>query len=96
MVECELRAWIDSFKEFADDRTFVIPDAVGPLGGVFLHPSIVGCRTVFPEDDFPWIDLSHRVFDEKEKIDDFVAPEIPSAGLMPEILERVEAIERLV
>jgi len=96
LVECELRAWIDSFREFRDDRTFVIPDAVGPLGGVFLHPSIVGCRTVFPEDDFPWIDLSYRVFDEKEKIDDFVVPEIPNAGLMPEILKRVETLEKLI
>ncbi len=96
LVECELRAWIDSFREFRDDRTFVIPDAVGPLGGVFLHPSIVGCRTVFPEDDFPWIDLSYRVFDEKEKIDDFVVPEISNAGLMPEILKRVETLEKLI
>jgi uroporphyrinogen-III decarboxylase len=92
LVECELRTWIDSFKEFEDDRTSVIPDAVGPLGGVFLHPSIVGSRTVFPDDDFPWIDLSQRVFDSEEEVDDFAPPEIPSAGLMPQVLEKVEML----
>jgi len=96
LVECELRAWIDSFLDFNDDRTFVIPDSVGPLGGVFLHPSIVGCRTVFPEDDFPWIDLSYRAFDAKEKIDDFTTPDIHEAGLMPEILKRLETLDKLV
>jgi uroporphyrinogen-III decarboxylase len=94
LVEYELRAWIDSFKDFEDDRTSVIPDAVGPLGGVVLHPSIVGCKTVFPEDDFPWIDLSHRVFDTKEKVDDFCTPEIPTAGLMLEVLGKVEALRK--
>jgi len=96
LVEYELRTWIDSFRDFEDDRTFVLPNAVGPLGGVVLHPSIVGCKTVFPEDDFAWIDLRHRVFDSEEKIDDFVTPDIPSAGLMPETLERLEAVRRLV
>jgi len=96
LVECELRAWIDSFLDFDDDRTFVIPNAVGPLGGVFLHPSIVRCRTVFPEDDFPWIDLSYRVFDAKEKIDDFTTPDIQEAGLMPEILKRLETLDKII
>ena len=96
LIEYELRTWIDSFVDFDDDRTYVIPDAVGPLGGVVLHPSIVGCRTAFPVDDSPWIDLSYRAFDTKEKIDDFDTPDIPKAGLMPEILERVEAMRELV
>jgi len=96
LVEYELRTWIDSFQDIDDDRTFVIPDAVGPLGGVFLHPSIVGCRTVFPEDDFPWIDLSHVVFKTKEEIDDFTTPEIQEAGLMPDILKRLETLDKLI
>jgi len=96
LVEYELRAWIDSFQDFDDDRTFVIPDAVGPLGGVFLHPSIVGCRTVFPEDDFPWINLSYVVFKTKEEIDDFTTPEIQEAGMMPDILKRLETLDELI
>jgi hypothetical protein len=96
LVEYQLRIWIDSFRDFEDDRTSVLPNAVGPLGGVVLHPSVVGCRTVFPEDDFAWIDLRRRVFKTKEMIDDFVTPEIPEAGLMPETLERLRAVENLV
>jgi len=96
LVEHQLRTYIDSFKDFEDDRTWVIPGEVGPLGGVVLHPSIVGCRTIFPEDDFAWIDLSHRALDSKEKVDDFATPDIPTAGLMPETLERLDKIGKLV
>lgn len=96
LIEYQLRTWIDSFEDFKDDRTYVIPGAVGPLGGVVLHPSIVGCKAVFPEDDFAWIDLRYRIFDTKEKIDDFITPEIPEAGLMPETLGRVEEVRKLV
>jgi len=96
LVEYQLRAYIDSFRDFEDDRTWVIPGEVGPIGGVVLHPSIVGCRTTLPEDDFAWIDLSHRAFDSKEKIDDFATPDIPAAGLMPETLGRLQEVEKLV
>ncbi len=96
LVEYQIRAWIDSFEDFDDDRTFVLPGEIGPLGGVVLHPTIAGCRAVFPEDDFAWINLQYRAFDTKDKIDAFVTPEISEAGLMPETLERLEAIERLV
>ncbi len=96
LLEYELRTWIDSFTDFPDDRTFVIPSFFGPLGGVVLHPSIVGCRTTFPEDDFPWIDLRHVVFKDEAAIDAFEVPEIASSGLMPETLERLEQMERLV
>ena len=95
-VEYQLRIQIDSFRDFKDDRTYVISGAVGPSYGCILHSSIVGCKIVFPEDDFPWIDLRHRVFDTKEKIDDFVTPEISKAGLMPEVLEKVEETKKLV
>ncbi len=96
LVEYQLRTQIDSFREFDDDRPWVTSGEVGPLGGVVLHPSIVGCRCVFPEDDFAWLDLSHRVLDSKEKIDDFVTPDIPKAGLMPQTLQMMEVIEKLV
>lgn len=96
LVEYQLRVYIDSFRDFEDDRPWVIPGEVGPIGGVVLHPSIVGCWTIFPEDDFAWIDLSHRAFDSKEKIDEFATPDIPAAGLMPETLGRLEKIESLV
>ncbi len=96
LVEYQLRTCIDSFGDFDDDRTSVVPGSVGPLGGVVLHPSIVGCKTVFPEDDFAWIDLRHRALDSRGKIDRFTTPEICRAGLMPETLEMVKAIENLV
>jgi len=94
-VEYQLRGWIDSFRDFEDDRPYVIPPDVGPLGGVVLHPTIAGCRAVFPEDDFAWIDLGYRALDTEEKIDDYQVPEVAEAGLMPETLERFEEIEDL-
>ena len=96
LIEYQLRVWIDSFKDFEDDRTSVIPEPIGPLGGVVLHPSIVGCKIFFPEDDFAWIDLRHKTLDTKEKIDDFMTPDIPKAGLMPETLEKAEKIRNIV
>ncbi len=95
-IEYQLRTWIDSFGDFDDDRTYVLPGDVGPLGGVVLHPSIAGCRATFPEDDFAWIDLGYRAFDTEEKIDDFQTPEISGAGLMPETMARLDEIERAI
>lgn len=95
-VLLQLRIWIDSFKDFDDDRTYVIPNQVGPLGGVVLHPSIAGCRAILPEDDFAWIDLSYRYLDSKEKIDQYEVPDVARSGLMPETLLRLEEIEGLV
>lgn len=95
-IEYQLRTWIDSFRDFDDDRTSVLPGSVGPLGGVVLHPSIAGCRAAFPQDDFAWIDLGYRAFDTEEKIDDFETPEISGAGLMPETIARLDEIERAI
>ena len=95
-VEYQLRGWIDSFRDFEDDRPYVVPSDVGPMGGVVLHPTIAGCRAVFPEDDFAWIDLSYRALDTKEKIDDYQVPDVEGAGLMPETLKRFEEVEDLV
>jgi len=95
-IEYQLRTWIDSFGDFDDDRTFVVPGQIGPLGGVVLHPSIAGCRASFPEDDFAWIDLGYRALDTEEKIDDFETPEISRAGLMPETLDMLDEMDRAI
>jgi len=91
----ELKERIDAFKELDDDR-FEISTTVGVNGGVVSHPSVIGCRIVFPEDDWPWIDVRYHPLDTPEKIDDFQVPEISKAGIMPQIIERYEKLEKLI
>jgi len=91
----QLKERIDAFKELDDDR-LGINTTVGVNGGVVSHPSVVGCKIIFPEDDWPWIDVRYHPLDTPEKIDDFQVPEIAKAGIMPQIIERYERIEKLI
>jgi len=91
----QLKERIDAFRELDDDR-LEIGTIVGVTGGVVSHPSVIGCRIVFPEDDWPWIDVRYHPLDTPEKIDDFQVPEISEAGIMPQMIERYEKIKKLV
>jgi len=91
----ELKERIDAFKELDDDR-LEIDTTVGVTGGVVSHPSVIGCRIVFPEDDWPWIDVRYHPLDAPEKIDDFQVPDIAEAGIMPHIIERFGKLEKLI
>jgi len=91
----QLKERIDAFKELGDDRLGV-STTVGVEGGVVAHPSVIGCRIVFPEDDWPWIDVRYHPLDTPEKIDDFQVPEIAEAGIMPQIIERYERMVKMV
>jgi len=91
----QLKERIDAFKDIGDDR-LEINTAVGVEGGVVSHPSVLGCRIVFPEDDWPWVDVRHHPLDTAEKIDDFQVPEISEAGIMPDIVNRYEAMMKFV
>ena len=91
----QLKEKIDAFKELDDDR-LEIDTTVGVTGGVVSHPSVIGCRIVFPEDDWPWVDVRYHPLNTPEKIDDFQIPEISNAGIMPQIVERYEKMKNLV
>jgi len=91
----QLKERMDAFKEIGDDR-LEISTAVGVEGGVVSHPSVLGCRIVFPEGDWPWVDVRYHPLDTAEKIDDFQVPEIAEAGIMPDIVERYEAMMKFV
>lgn len=91
----QLRERIDAFRELGDDR-LGIGGNVGVTGGVVSHPSIIGCRLVFPEDDWPWIDVRFHPLDTPEKIDDFQVPDIAEAGIMPQIIDRYERMRKLI
>lgn len=91
----QLKERIDAFKELNDDR-LEISTMVSVEGGVVSHPSVIGCRIVFPENDWPWIDVSYHPLDTPEKIDDFQVPEIAKAGIMPQLIERYERLKKLV
>ena len=91
----QLRERIDAFKELSDDR-LEIDTLVGVEGGVVSHPSVIGCKIAFPENDWPWIDVRYHPLDTPEKIDDFEVPEISKAGIMPQLLERYEKMKKLV
>jgi len=91
----QLKEKIDAFKELDDDR-LQIDTIVGVTGGVVSHPSVIGCRIVFPEDDWPWVDVRHHPLDTPEKIDDFQVPDIAKAGIMPQIVERYDKMRKLV
>ncbi|MBO3802880.1 MAG: hypothetical protein JTT11_03245 [Candidatus Brockarchaeota archaeon] len=91
----QLKERIDAFKEVGDDR-LEISTRVGVEGGVVSHPSVLGCRIVYPEEDWPWVDLRYHPLDTAEKVDDFQVPEIAESGIMPDIVERYEAMRKLV
>jgi len=91
----QLRERIDAFKELSDDR-LEIDTLVGVEGGVVSHPSVIGCKIAFPENDWPWIDVRYHPLDTPEKIDDFEVPEISKARIMPQLLERYEKMKKLV
>jgi len=91
----QLKERIDTFKELGDDR-LEIDTLVGVEGGVVSHPSVIGCKIVFPENDWPWIDVRYHPLDTPEKIDDFRVPEISKAGIMPQLIERYEKMKKLV
>jgi len=91
----QLKERIDAFKELDYDH-LEIGTTVGVMGGVVSHPSVIGCRIVSPEDDWPWVDVRYHPLDTPEKIDDFQVPEIAKAGIMPQIIERYEKMEKLV
>jgi len=94
-VVTQLRASIDQFLEFEDDSS---PDpGIAVCLGVVTEPSVVGCRIVWPENDWPWVDLSHGApLDTPEKIDDYVQPEIAMAGLIPQMLQMYNEMKKLV
>ncbi|MGQ9513790.1 MAG: hypothetical protein ACUVTL_01865 [Thermoproteota archaeon] len=48
----QIRERIDAFKELNDDR-LEIDTSVGVESGVVSHPSVIGCKIFFPEDDWP-------------------------------------------
>jgi len=91
----QLKERADAFREIGDDR-LEMSTTVGVEGGVVSHPSVLGCRIVYPEDDWPWVDVSYHPLDTAEKIDDFQVPEIAEVGIMPEIIERYEAMRKFV
>jgi len=91
----ELKERIDAFKELDDDR-LEIDTSIGVTGGVVSHPSVIGCRIVFPENDWPWVDVRYHPLDSPEKIDDFQVPDIAQAGIMPHIIERFGNLKKLV
>lgn len=91
----QLKERIDAFREFDDDQ-LGIGTTIGVDGGVVSHPSIIGCRIAFPEDDLPWVDVRYHPLDTPEKIDDFQIPEIADSGIMPQIIERYEKMKKLV
>ncbi|MFB0522668.1 MAG: uroporphyrinogen decarboxylase family protein [Candidatus Bathyarchaeia archaeon] len=91
----QLKERIDAFRELDYDQ-LEIGTTVGVMGGVVSHPSVIGCKIVFPEDDWPWIDVRYPPLDTPEKIDDFQVPQISEAGIMPHIIERYEKMEKLV
>jgi len=91
----QLKERIDAFQELSDDQLGV-DTLVGVEGGVVSHPSVIGCRIAFPENDWPWVDVRYHPLDTPEKIDDFQVPEISKAGIMPQLLERYEKMKKLV
>jgi len=89
----QLRSLIDSFNEFDDDRTL---DSVAVLAGVVTEPSVVGCKVVYPEDDWPWIDLRYHPLDTPEKIDDYEIPDIEDAELIRFVTNTYEYMKKKV
>jgi len=92
-LSAQLRSLIDSFKEFDDDRTL---DSVAVLAGVVTEPSVVGCKVVYPEDDWPWVDLRYPPLNTPEKIDDFETPDIQNAELIKSVTSTYEYMEKMV
>jgi len=91
----QLRAGIDKFLEFDDDDSPY--SGVAVCLGVVTEPSVVGCGIVWPENDWPWVDLSHGApLDAPEKIDDYAPPDIATAGLMPQMLRMYNDMKELV
>jgi len=45
---------------------------------------------------WPWVDVRYHPLDTPDKIDDFQIPDIAKAGMMPQIVERYEQMEKLV
>jgi len=91
----QLKERTDAFREIGDDR-LEISTTLGVEGGVVSHPSVLGCRIIFPEGDWPWVDVRYHPLDTVEKIDDFQVPEIAEAGIMPDIVKRYEAMCKFV
>jgi len=91
----QLKERIDAFEDLDDDR-LEIDKSIVVHGGVVSHPSVIGCRIVFPEDDWPWVDVRHHPLDTPEKIDDFQVPDIAKAGIMPQIVERYEQMKKML
>lgn len=92
-LSAQLRSLIDAFEEFDDDRTL---DTIDVLAGVVTEPSVVGCRIVYPEDDWPWVDLRCPPLDTPEKIDDFEMPDVPNAELIRHVTNTYEYMEKMV
>jgi len=92
-LSAQLKSMVDAFKEFDDDRTL---STVSVFAGVVTEPSIVGCRVVYPEDDWPWIDLRYPPLDSPEKIDDFEMPDVEDAELMKFVTRDYEYMEKTV
>lgn len=91
----QLRSGIDKFLEFDDDGSPY--SGVAVCLGVVTEPSVVGCRIVWPENDWPWVDLSHgSPLDTPEKIDDYSAPDVETAGLIPQMLGMYNDMRKLV
>jgi len=91
----QLRAGIDKFLEFNDDGS--PHSGVAVCLGVVTEPSVVGCKIVWPENDWPWVDLSHgSPLNTPEKIDDYNAPDIETAGLIPQMLLIYNEMKKLV
>lgn len=91
----QLKERADAFREIGDDR-LEMSTTVGVEGGVVSHPSVLGCRIVSPDGDWPWVDVRYHPLDTAEKIDDFQVPEIAEAGIMPDIVERYWAMRKFV
>lgn len=91
----QLRAGIDKFLEFDDDGSPY--SGVAVCLGVVTEPSVVGCKIVWPENDWPWVDLSHvSPLDTPEKIDDYDVPDIETAGLVSQMLQMYNEMGKLV